>query len=70
MRKVILDSLQYSDSDIRAINDIVLRAHTDPEFRIMLFKNPNGIFKQFNISDSAKSLIIDFFDGIKDKPAN
>jgi hypothetical protein len=58
--------LQYSDSDIKAINDIVQRAHTDPEFRIMLFKNPNGIFDQFNISDEARSVIVSFFDEIKD----
>jgi hypothetical protein len=61
-----LDSLQYSDSDVKAINDIVHRAHTDPEFRIMLFKNPNGIFDQFNISDKARSVIVNFFDEIKD----
>lgn len=61
-----MDSLQYSDSDIKAINDIVHRAHTDPEFRIMLFKNPNGIFDQFNISDKARSVIVNFFDKIKD----
>ncbi|HJR83820.1 MAG TPA: hypothetical protein VJ772_00475 [Nitrososphaeraceae archaeon] len=58
--------MQYSDSDIKAINDIVQRAHTDPEFRIMLFKNPNGIFDQFNISDKARSLIVSFLDEIKD----
>lgn len=58
--------MQYSDSDIKAINDIVQRAHTDPEFRIMLFKNPNGIFDQFNISDKARSVIVSFFDEIKD----
>jgi hypothetical protein len=58
--------LQYSDSDIKAINDIVHRAHTDPEFRIMLFKNPNGIFDQFNISDKARSVIVNFFDETKD----
>jgi hypothetical protein len=61
-----LNSLQYSDSDVKAINDIVHRAHTDPEFRIMLFKNPNGIFDQFNISDKARSVIVNFFDEIKD----
>ena len=65
-----MDSLQFSDSDIKAINDIIHRAHTDPEFRIMLFKNPNGIFDQFNISDRAKSLISNFFDEIMDQPAN
>ncbi|HEY7778266.1 MAG TPA: hypothetical protein VIA09_06975 [Nitrososphaeraceae archaeon] len=58
--------MQYSDSDIKAINDIVHRAHTDPEFRIMLFKNPNGIFDQFNISDKARSVIVNFFDETKD----
>ncbi|HZA70296.1 MAG TPA: hypothetical protein VE548_11410 [Nitrososphaeraceae archaeon] len=57
--------MQYSDSDLKAINDIVRRAHTDPEFRIKLFKNPNTILNQFNLSDNAKSLILDFFSEIK-----
>jgi hypothetical protein len=57
--------LQYSDGDLKAINDIVRSAHTDPEFRIKLFKNPNAILDQFNVSDKAKSLILDFFNEIK-----
>jgi hypothetical protein len=57
--------LQYSDGDLKAINDIVRRAHTDPEFRIKLFKNPNTILDQFNVSDKAKSMILDFFNEIK-----
>src|SRR5687767_6603599 len=60
--KSITGSLQYSDSDLKAINDIVRRAHTDPEFRINLFKNPNTILDQFNVSDKVKSLILDFFN--------
>ena len=50
---------------MKAINDIVRRAHTDPEFRIKLFKNPNTILDNFNVSDKAKSLILDFFNEIK-----
>jgi hypothetical protein len=57
--------LHYSDSDLKAINDIVRMAHTDPEFRIKLFKNPNIILNQFNITDKAKSLILNFFNEIK-----
>lgn len=57
--------MEYSVSDLKAINEIVRRAHTDPEFRIMLFKNPNTILNEFNISDNAKSLILNFFDEIK-----
>jgi hypothetical protein len=57
--------LQYSDSDLNAINDIVRRAHTDPEFRRKLFKNPNTVLDQFNVSDKAKSMILDFFNEIK-----
>jgi hypothetical protein len=57
--------MQYSDSDLTAINDIIQRAHTDPEFRLKLFKNTNTILNQFNISDNAKSLILDYFSEIK-----
>jgi hypothetical protein len=57
--------LQYSDSDLKAINDIVRRAHTDPEFRMELFKNPHTVLDQFNVSDMAKSMILDFFNEIK-----
>jgi len=57
--------MQFSDSDVRAVNDIIQRAHTDPEFRIKLFKNANTILNQFNISDNAKSLILNYFDEIK-----
>jgi hypothetical protein len=53
--------MQYSDSDLTAINDIIQRAHIDPEFRLMLFKNTNAILNQFNLSDNAKSLILDYF---------
>ena len=57
--------MQYSDSDLTAINDIIQRAHTDPEFRLMLFKNTNTILNQFNISDNVKSLILDYFNKIE-----
>ncbi|MBC8156625.1 hypothetical protein H7X64_00480 [Armatimonadetes bacterium] len=57
--------MQYSDSDLKAINDIVRMAHTDPEFRMKLFKNPNTVLDQFNVSDKAKSMILDFFNEIK-----
>lgn len=57
--------MKYSDSDLKAINDIVRRAHTDPEFRMKLFKNPNTVLDQFNVSDKAKSMILDFFNEIK-----
>jgi hypothetical protein len=57
--------MQYSDSDLTAINDIIQRAHTDPEFRLKLFKNTNTILNKFNISDNAKSLILDYFSEIK-----
>jgi hypothetical protein len=57
--------MQYSDSDLTAINDIIKRAHIDPEFRLMLFKNTNAILNQFNLSDNAKSLILDYFSETK-----
>lgn len=57
--------MQYSDSDMIAINDIIQKAHADPEFRIKLFKDTIAILNQFNISESAKSLILNYFDEIK-----
>lgn len=57
--------MQYSDSDKIAINDIILRAHTDPEFRIRLFKDTITILNQFKMSANAKSLILSYFKEIK-----
>ncbi|HEY7696558.1 MAG TPA: hypothetical protein VH797_10730 [Nitrososphaeraceae archaeon] len=57
--------MQYTDSDKIAINLIIQKAHTDPEFRITLFKDTVTILNQFKISDSAKSLILSYFDEIK-----
>jgi hypothetical protein len=57
--------MQYTDSDKIAINLIIQKAHTDPEFRIALFKDTVTILNQFKISDSAKSLILSYFDEIK-----
>jgi len=57
--------MQYSDSDKTAINDIIQKAHTDPEFRIKLFKDTVTVLNQFNMSENAKSLILNYFNEIK-----
>jgi hypothetical protein len=56
--------MQYSEGDQTAINDIILKAHTDPEFRIRLFKDTITILNQFKMSANAKSLILSYFNGI------
>ena len=57
--------MQYSESDKTAINDIIQKAHTDPEFRIKLFKDTVTVLNQFNMSENAKSLILNYFNEIK-----
>ena len=57
--------MQYSDTDQTAISDIIQKAHTDPEFRIRLFKDTITILNQFRMSDNAKSLILNYFNEIK-----
>lgn len=57
--------MQYSESDKTAINDIIQKAHTDPEFRIKLFKDTVKVLNQFNMSENAKSLILNYFNEIK-----
>ncbi len=62
--------MQYTDSDKTAINELIQKAHTDPEFRIRLFKDTITILNRFKISDNAKSLILSYFDEIKNYPAD
>ena len=57
--------MEYTETDLKVISDIVRRAHSDPEFRIEFFKNPNSILDQFNVSAKAKILISKFFNEIK-----
>ena len=57
--------MQYTESDKTAINEIIHRAHTDPEFRIKLFKDTVTILDQFKMSDYAKSLILSYFNETK-----
>ena len=57
--------MQYSESAKTAINDIIQKAHTDPEFRIKLFKDTVTVLNQFNMSENAKSLILNYFNEIK-----
>lgn len=57
--------MKYSVRDVKAVNDIIQRSHTDPEFRIKLFKNASTILNEFNVSENVKSLILNYFDEIK-----
>ncbi|MDW0144102.1 MAG: hypothetical protein QOK69_03895 [Nitrososphaeraceae archaeon] len=57
--------MEYTDTDLKVISDIVRRAHSDPEFRLEFFKNPKSILDQFNVSNNAKILILKFFNEIK-----
>jgi hypothetical protein len=57
--------LEYTDNDSKAVSEIVHLAHSDPEFRIELFKNPKKILDQFNVSDNAIMLILKFFNEMK-----
>jgi hypothetical protein len=57
--------LEYTDNDSKVISEIVQLAHSDPEFRIEFFKNPEKILDQFNVSDNAKMLILKFFNDRK-----
>ena len=57
--------MQYSEGDQTAINDIILKAYTDPEFRIRLFKDTITILNQFKMSVNAKSLILSYFKELK-----
>lgn len=57
--------MQYSEIDKTAVNDIILKAHTDPEFRIRLFKDTITILNQFKMSANTKSLILSYFKEIK-----
>ena len=39
------------------INEILLRAANDPEFRNQLIRQPSNVLAQYNISNEAKSII-------------
>jgi hypothetical protein len=56
----ILQSGSYLNSkkeDAVIINEILVRAGSDPEFRNQLIRQPSNVLTQYNISDEAKSII-------------
>jgi hypothetical protein len=56
----ILHSGSYLNSredDAVIINEILVRAASDPEFRNQLIRQPSNVLAQYNIYDEAKSII-------------
>jgi len=57
--------LESPNNDSKVISEILYLAHSDPKFRKELFKKPEKVLEQFNVSDNTKKLILKFFDEIK-----
>jgi hypothetical protein len=56
----ILQSGSYlnpKEEDAVIINEILVRAAGDPEFRNQLIRQPSNVLAQYDISDEAKSII-------------
>jgi hypothetical protein len=49
--------LKSKEEDAVIINEILVRAASDPEFRNQLIRQPSNVLAQYNISDEAKSII-------------
>jgi hypothetical protein len=49
--------LNSREEDAVIINEILLRAASDPEFRNQLIRQPSKVLAQYKISDEAKSII-------------
>jgi hypothetical protein len=49
--------LNSKKEDAIIINEILVRAAGDPEFRNQLIRRPSNVLAQYNISDEAKSII-------------
>ena len=49
--------LNSREDDAVIINEILVRAANDPEFRNHLIRQPSNVLAQYNISDEAKSII-------------
>ncbi|MGC1933229.1 MAG: hypothetical protein WA667_30010 [Candidatus Nitrosopolaris sp.] len=49
--------LNSKQEDADRINEILLRAAREPEFRNQLINQPSNVLEQYNISDEAKSII-------------
>jgi len=49
--------LKSKEEDAVIINEILVRAAGDPEFRNQLIRQPSNVLAQYNISDEAKSII-------------
>ena len=49
--------MNSKEEDAVIINEILLRAASDPEFRNRLIRQPSNVLTQYSISDEAKSII-------------
>jgi hypothetical protein len=49
--------LNSKEEDASTINNILVRAASEPEFRNQLMKQPSKVLEQYNISNEAKSVI-------------
>ncbi|MGB6529471.1 MAG: hypothetical protein WBF33_15290 [Candidatus Nitrosopolaris sp.] len=49
--------LNSKEENAVIINEILVRAAGDPEFRNQLIRQPSNVLAQYNISDEAKSII-------------
>jgi hypothetical protein len=49
--------LNSKEEDASTINNILVRAASEPEFRNQLIKQPSKVLEQYNISNEAKSVI-------------
>ncbi|HYV51730.1 MAG TPA: hypothetical protein VE971_00410 [Candidatus Eisenbacteria bacterium] len=49
--------MNSKQEDAFIINEILLRAASDPEFRNQLIRQPSNVLAQYNISTEAKSII-------------
>ena len=49
--------LNSKEEDVVIINEILVRAGSDPEFTNQLIRQPSNVLAQYNISDEAKSII-------------
>jgi hypothetical protein len=49
--------LNLKEEDAAIINEILLRAASDPEFRNQLIRQPSNVLAQYNISEEAKAII-------------
>jgi hypothetical protein len=53
----LANRLNSKEEDASTINNILVRAASEPEFRNQLIKQPSKVLEQYNISNEAKSVL-------------